>query len=141
MNKRRIAIALAALMTFSIAGAASATHTVEADSHATATGNPQCPGGFAYTLKIEDYDLGVGTYGAIQITAYDGRHVSWAIAPAYLGIYDANMVIVKGGPNAEVYLYNDADDDSDSGLTAPWNNNSGKWYGISHIQFCFDPKA
>jgi hypothetical protein len=138
MNRRRIAVALAALMTLSIVGAASAS--VTANKHETVAGNPKCPGGFAYTLKIEDYDLGVGTYGAIQITKYDGKYVSWAIAPAYLNVYDANLVIVKGGPNAEIYHY-DAWDDYDNDLTAPKNPNNGKWYGISHIQFCFDPKA
>jgi hypothetical protein len=140
MNKRRIAVVLAALMTLSVAGAASAGHTQTANSHETVAGNPKCPGGFAYTLKIEDYDLGVGNYGAIRITEYDGKYVSWAIRDAYLGVYDANLVIVKGGPNAEIYHY-DKWDDFGNDLTAPWNPNSGKWYGISHIQFCFDPKA
>ena len=105
MNRRRIAVVLAALMTLSIAGAASAAHTVTANSHETMAGNPKCPGGFAYTLKIEDYDLGVGTYGAIQITKYDGMSVSWTIRAAYVNTYDANLVIVKGGPNAEIYHY------------------------------------
>jgi hypothetical protein len=140
MNKRRIAVALAALMTLSIAGAASAAHTHTANGHETVAGNPKCPGDFAYTLKIEDYELGVGTYGAIQITMYDGKYISWAIAPGYVDTYDANLVIVKGGPNAEIYHY-DMWDDLDHGLTAPMNPNNGKWYGISHIQFCFDPKA
>jgi hypothetical protein len=140
MNRRRIAVALAALMTLSIAGAASASHTVTANSHEWMAGNPKCPGEYAYMLKIEDYDLGVGTYGAIQITKYDGKYVSWAIAPAYLDVYDANVVIVKGGPNALIYHY-DAWDDYDNNLTAPENPNNGKWYGISHIQFCFDPKS
>jgi hypothetical protein len=66
--------------------------------------------------------------------------VSWAIAPGYLNTYDASVVVVKGGPNAEVYQYGTMED-YDNGLTAPWNPNSGKWYGISHVQFCFDPKA
>ena len=80
MNRRRIAVVLAALMTLSIAGAASADHTVSAHGHETVHGEPPVPGcRFAYTLKIEDYDLGVGTYGAIQITKYDGKYVSWAI--------------------------------------------------------------
>ena len=115
-----------------------------ASSHATVPGNPQCgtaaAGGF--NLKIEAEDLHVGTYGPIDITAVDGKYVSWAINPAYLNTYDANLVIVKGGPNAVFYTY-DAFDDSDIRLTAPRNYNGAqpKYYGISHIQFCFDPKA
>ena len=140
MRKLRIGAALAMILTLGVAGAATASHTVTANDHNTILGNPKCPGGMAYTLKIEAEDLGVGTYGAIQITGYDGKYVSWAIAPGYVDTYDANLVIVKGGPNAEIYQY-DTWDDYDNGLTAPMNPNSGKWYGISHVQFCFDPKA
>jgi hypothetical protein len=140
VKKVRIGIALAMVLTLGIAGAATAGHTVTANSHETVVGNPSCPGDSAYKLKIEAEDLAVGSYGAINITAYNGTYVSWAIASGYLDTYDANLVIVKGGPNAEIYHY-DSWDDYDNGLTAPLNPNSGKWYGISHVQFCFDPKS
>jgi len=58
--------------------------------------------------------------------------VSWsATVPVH-------AVIVKGGPEAEVYYYyayanGDTDDE---GLLPPWNTNNGKPYGYSHVSFC-----
>lgn len=71
------------------------------------------------------------------------RYVSWAINAAFLNTYDANVVIVMGGPNAISYSYTDSNDDSDTRLTAPRNFNGAqpKYYGISHVDFCFDPKG
>ena len=84
----------------------------------------------------------MGTYGPIEITSYNGKYVSWRIADEFLDTYDANSVIVKGGPRAIVYSY-DLYDDADTRLTAPRNYNGAqpKYYGISHVDFCFDPKA
>ena len=115
-----------------------------ANSHWQVDGNPRCgeaPNG-GFNKKIEAEDLAVGNYGPIRITAYDGKHVSWEIRAAYLDTYDANIVIVKGGPTAMYYSY-DTNDDWDTDLTAPRNPNGAgpKYYGISHISFCFDPKA
>lgn len=53
-------------------------------------------------------------------------------------------MIVKGGPQANIYNYKDyndatpgvADTFSDTGLHAPVNTNNNKWYGISHIDVC-----
>jgi hypothetical protein len=45
-------------------------------------------------------------------------------------------VIVKGGPDANVYFYDGQT--SDDGLTAPINPNNGKPYGISNVTLCWD---
>ena len=56
-------------------------------------------------------------------------------------------VVMKGGPNAMVYFYDASGaglDDSDSGITTPINTNGeedDRPYGISHVDFCLDPKA
>ena len=53
---------------------------------------------------------------------------------------------MKGGPNAMVYHYDASGgglDDSDTGITTPINTNGEvepRPYGISHVDFCFDPK-
>lgn len=145
------ALASAIVIAAMAAGGAFAGHAITGDnvapnanSHVRVDGNPKCgetaDGGFS--LKIEAEDLGVGNYGPIRITAYDGKHVSWEIRAAYLHTYDADIVIVKGGPMAILYSY-DLWDDADTDLTAPRNLNGRqpKYYGISHIQFCFDPKG
>jgi hypothetical protein len=145
------ALAGATIIAVMATGMAFATHAIPGDnvapnanSHYKVDGNPRCgtaPSG-GFNKKIEGEDLGVGNYGPIRITYYDGKHVSWEIRDAYLHTYDANLVIVKGGPNAMFYHY-DTFDDADTRLTAPRNYNGAqpKYYGISHIQFCFDPKA
>jgi hypothetical protein len=161
VKKTRIALALALVATLAMVSVAVAGPTttpyayVPGDSAANVApnsdgrlymeGNPRCDDQ-PFALKIEDYELGVGTYGPIDITYYDGKYVSWAINGDFLDTYDADTVIVKGGPNAMAYFYgaNDPDPiyDSDTRLTAPYNSNGqgGKYYGISHIQFCFDWK-
>jgi hypothetical protein len=144
-----IATVLIAVMS---TGIALANHAIAGDNvapnanaHWQVDGNPKCgdatAGGF--TLKIDASILGVGNYGPIDITAYDGKHVSWAINAAYLNTYDANLVIVKGGPTAIIYQYTDPGDDADTNLTAPQNPNGAgpKYYGISHVDFCFDAKG
>jgi hypothetical protein len=68
----------------------------------------------------------------------DGRFFDWS---STLGI---DVVIVKGGPNANAYVY-DADVDpagesfGDTGLHAPINANNDQPFGLSHISFCYDP--
>ncbi len=142
MRKLKIALAAGMLAALASTGLATAAHTVTANDHDTVAGNPQCASGFAFTLKLEDGEnLANGTFGPIVISNYNGTSFNWAIATGFLNTYDANTVIVKGGPNAEVYLYTDPGDDSDQGLTAPINPNNGKFYGVSHISFCFDPKG
>lgn len=145
------AMAGAVMIAIMATGMTFASHAISGDivapnsnTHEYMAGNPQCgaaPAG-GFTLKIEAEDLGVGDYGPIRITYYDGKYVSWEIRSAYLHTYDADTVIVKGGPNAMVYSY-DTWDDWDTRLTAPRNPRGAqpKYYGISHVSFCFDPKA
>lgn len=59
-----------------------------------------------------------------------GTLLSWA---ATLGI---DAVIVKGGPNSNVYVYN-PESTGDTNLVTP-NNGS---FGVSHIEFCYDYEA
>ncbi len=159
------AVAVIAVMTTSVA---LATHAIsgdnvapESNSHAEIAGNVSCGGSYAFELKIEAEDIVVGGvygsfggfFGVIEITAYDGKFVSWEITDAFdgdgvndvlgagIGV-DANLVLVKGGPNTMGYSY-DTWDDSDTDLTAPRNLNGAqpKYYGVSHVSFCFDPKS
>jgi hypothetical protein len=51
-----------------------------------------------------------------------------------------DQVIVKGGPNANVYTYS-PEETSDTGLHTPFNENSGSNYGLSHVLFCYDSEG
>jgi hypothetical protein len=134
---------IAGAMAASFGGAtiANATHTTQAVQHATVPGNPQCSVG---TILIKVEPVASGTYGKIAVVV-TGDSFSWTITDNTATGLDANVVIVKGGPNAEVYQYPDIGGvnsyDSDSGLTAPINPKTGRPYGLSHIEFCFDPKG
>jgi len=56
--------------------------------------------------------------------------------------FPIDAVIVKGGPNANVYLYAPPSN-GDRDLVTPTNENNDTPYGLSHVDFCFgnDPNA
>jgi hypothetical protein len=99
-------------------------------------GNPTCPVG---TIEFKlDFTPASGVYDdpnsnlVITIQRVDdaiGQVFNWS---SNLGI---DVVIVKGGPNANVYTYS-PEASGDSLLHAPLNGD--KYYGISHVSFCFD---
>jgi hypothetical protein len=102
---------------------------VTCDEVALATG---CS--FENTSERIDYFGGTGgTYGPITWTT-DGTYVTWSSAfPVKIAI------IIKGGPNANVYSDCSACK-SGSGsipLSAPLNPKTGKPYGLSNITFCY----
>jgi hypothetical protein len=50
-----------------------------------------------------------------------------------------DLVIVKGGPAADSYVYDPPEEEtSDTDLHAPVNPNSLEYYAISHVSFCYD---
>ncbi len=72
------------------------------------------------------------TTESVTITS-DGTFFDWT---STIGI---DAVIVKGGPNANVYVYDPpAEETSDTGLHAPVNPNNNQPFAISHISFCYD---
>jgi hypothetical protein len=79
-------------------------------------------------------DLGLlDASGQITITGSEEegtQQVAWSSSTPI------DAVIVKGGNFSNVYSYNEAL--SDSGLVAPFNQNSGKPYGVSHVDLCYD---
>lgn len=101
--------------------------------------NPSCDDlGLAdFAFKVEPpssgtYDLDGDAPGTDTATVTKtGLYFDWV---ATMGI---DAVIVKGGPNANVYVY-DPEATGDTGLHAPINPENGTPYGLSHIDFCFD---
>ena len=109
-------------------------------------GNTYCPAGTNKGPKIDPGSNYSDAY--VVIDGYDGKKFNWHFTALGNDTYDMAAVIVKGGPISAVYTYdytgNPAFDDADTGLAAPNNPNGGgqpKDYGISHIQFCYDPKG
>ncbi|MDA1062502.1 MAG: hypothetical protein O2895_06310 [Chloroflexi bacterium] len=108
-------------------------------------GNYFCPGDTIAGPKIDPGANYSDPY--VQIENYNGKTFDWHFTWLGNQTYDMALVIVKGGPISAVYTYdyaaNPAFDDADTNLAAPSNPNGRgpKDYGISHIQFCYDPKG
>jgi LPXTG-motif cell wall-anchored protein len=104
-------------------------------------GNPTCgdlaPEGTSWTeLKVEPVADGTFDDGVLFVTVdvtdtADGPVFDWT---SNIGV---DAVFVKGGPNGTLYLY-DPESTGDTGLHAPVNPNNDKFFGLSHISFCYD---
>ena len=100
-------------------------------------------------LKVDP--VANGTFGGlVTISNYNGKTFDWALTSAGVAAWDVAYVIVKGGPNANLYMYDFAADvsydDSDTGLHAPLNPNGNtmggtKVYGFSHIAVLLRPEG
>ena len=93
-------------------------------------------GGYAYSTGKQDYPFNSSSFGNGVSVTTDGTFVSWSITPP-TGYCVSNVaVIVKGGPNANVYYYNNGES-SDSGLASPVNA-SGNPAGLSNLTICYN---
>jgi hypothetical protein len=144
MRKLVVLALLGAIAAFAVTAVAWANHpgdkSPNAESVTYVAGNPTCPAGTIQGLKIDPGSN--GSFGPADVTNYDGKTFDWTLTATHQ--YDMAAVIVKGGPNANIFWYDYASgglDDSDTGLHSPVNHHNGKYYGISHIQFCLDPKG
>jgi hypothetical protein len=102
------------------------------------TGNTSCAqlGYGSYELRVDP--AASGTYGDGMLTVTINTYTT---EDGPLFDFTANLavaaVIVKGGPDSNVYAYASAAT-SGVGLHAPTNSSNGKYYGLSHIAFCYD---
>jgi hypothetical protein len=128
----------AAVLGGTVVAAMSLTGVAAANGPTYVEGNPGCAdiqGSASWTeLKIDPPRGGLNRVEDSYLTAtatVSGTLFDWA---ATQGI---DAVIVKGGPNANVYLYG-SEATSGNDLHAPRNPSNGSYYGLSHITFCYD---
>jgi hypothetical protein len=99
-------------------------------------GNPSCTSlGYSFGFKVDPPNAGTYSIDGINTVTVttDGVYFDWS---STLGM---DAVISKGGPNANVYIYDPPTEaTSDTGLHSPINPNNGNPFGLSHIEFCFD---
>jgi hypothetical protein len=109
-------------------------------------GNVECSevGNYAFSSGRINYncdDDGCGFDGdwpAGFTVNTNGKTVSWSYEdPNGYWCLDGIAVIVKGGPNANVYTY-ETGCSGGSGLTAPINPANNKPYGLSNLTFCYN---
>jgi hypothetical protein len=132
--RRAAALAAGALASAAIAGPAAATEPVPQ----YVAGNPTCADvqGSEHwrEYKIDPVPAGLTPFvdglltGSVNV---DSARVYFD----FLALPGVDAVIVKGGPNSNVYRYS-PDAAAGSGLHAPINPNNGTPYGLSHISFC-----
>ncbi|MGH9236087.1 MAG: LPXTG cell wall anchor domain-containing protein [Acidimicrobiales bacterium] len=119
------------------AGQDSSPSTVELGDNATC-GDLAPEGATWIELKVDPVEDGTFTDGTltvtIDVTDTDGGPVfSWT---SNVGV---DAVFVKGGPGGLLYIYDPpAESTGDTGLHAPVNPSNGKFYGLSHVSFCYD---
>ena len=130
MRVLRVSIVISMLLVMLAVQTVTATHWTSRTLVSKEVAN-QCVGG----TKIDPPQSGVG-----YIVFYDGFQGSIVFTlngtlsfatdqPAHV----ITSIIIKGGPdNGVLYTYSPGAN-SDSGLTAPFNPNSGKPYGFSHV--------
>jgi LPXTG-motif cell wall-anchored protein len=106
-------------------------------------GNPTCgalaPAGASWTeFKVEPVADGTFSDGTLTVTidvtdTEDGPVFDWT---SNIGV---DAVFVKGGPGGLLYLYDPpAESTGDTGLHAPVNPQNDKFFGLSHLSFCYD---
>jgi hypothetical protein len=99
-------------------------------------GNPSCTSlGYAFGFKVDPPNAGTYSIDGINTVTVttDGVSFDWS------STLEMDAVISKGGPNANIYIYDPpAEATSDTDLHSPINPNNGRPFGLSHIEFCFD---
>ncbi|GAA3298050.1 hypothetical protein GCM10020295_32670 [Streptomyces cinereospinus] len=117
-----------------------------------APGNPACPDGNPTFADLEEYGFGdfpcLGgpirienpqegdQAGPVTITNIDPDNTFDFTVDEDFAVIG---VIVKGGPNANVYDYRPNGIQEDTNLHAPVNPNNNTFYGLSYIDFCYVP--
>jgi hypothetical protein len=116
----------------------SSAGTVRGITPVTVAGNPTCStlSGVTYSseVKFNPPVNGASTDGIYIFV--NGNVVGWYVLREIRDI-TVRAVIVKGGSNANVYVY-PGGDYSDGGLQTPLNPKNGKPYDPGYVTFCYD---
>jgi hypothetical protein len=98
------------------------------------TDNPKCTHlGYDFGYKDDSAPF----TGSVDVTGDGAADISWNSSDGYylewssIGGFGIDAVIMKGGPNANVYEYDEGL--GDSGLSTP-----AAGHAISHVDFCYD---
>lgn len=99
------------------------------------SGNPKCPSGTT-SVKFESPSVGTQTLSGVALTLSNKKTVSGFDLPG-TGPFNA-VVIVKGGPGANIYTFTGVNVVTGVALVSP-PNRGGNVPDISHVQFCLKP--
>jgi hypothetical protein len=129
-----VAVAAAGLVVI----AASAAGSYRGVEPVVVAGSPSCNdlAGLSYSAEVKFAEPVNGANAGGIYLLLDQTGISWYV----LLNENVRAVIVKGGPNANVYFLPEGV--FSDGLLAPPNNpKNGKPYGLGYLTFCYDPPA
>jgi hypothetical protein len=136
LTPRRVAVPfLAAGALVLVPGAAQAAST----DPTYMDGNPSCATlGYPHEIKFDPPNAGSKSADGVTVdmslgSDQFGTLVNWTSSKPI------DAVIVKGGPNANAYVYA-AGSTGDTGLHTPFNG-PDKYFGLSHVNFCWDDET
>lgn len=106
-------------------------------------GNPTCgdftDGGIEFKIEgsgeLTPADTGEYTDGLLVVDVTI-RHTDNGPVFDWETNFGVDVVVAKGGPMANVYRYSPIQK-ADTGLHSPLNKDAEKYYGLSHISFCY----
>ena len=149
-----LARSLAIVVSVALIVAVGVAHAAASVTPTSIKGNPSCSDlGHTYGFKVDKGDIAAagtwqrgtdGTSGtlppgaSVTVTTLDGLFFDWLVSDFGTG-GGMDAVIVKGGRNANIYVYDpptEATQDTD--LSATINAGRQQPFGISHIEFCWD---
>ena len=125
-TRARRALALAGVTSILLLGVAQVPTLAASVSPTVVPGNPTCEDLGLTTINKFDPPVS-GTSNGVTITV-DGTNVDWS------STVPVAAMLIKGGPEANVYYYNGAT--SDTGLSTAINPHNGTPYGLSHVNAC-----
>lgn len=138
-RRLRTISALVVALVFGTTGVAWATHVTPTfvNSNASCAQLIDEPGiqEFKINAPISDATYNNGAGFSVTLTTHQtslGQTFDFVASSAVVGVF------VKGGPVGFLYEY-DPPETSDTGLHPPINPSNGRYYGLSHISFCFLP--
>ena len=139
MRKRLILIVAAmALLIVAIPVAASADGHIQQVTKEMVDGGWSCPDGSKVDTGYPGtYPVFYGdAHGYINISKAPGKAITFTTDhPSHY----VDSVLVKGGPNALLYMFEPAV--TSATVNAPENPNNGKYYGVSHLCFMTHKKS
>ena len=125
IRRLSLLLALVALLAIAFAPATAAGVTVGEKTR----GNPPCAGTKIDPVRAGSHALKGGGHIVIELVDTAGGETFNFDTE---GSATVSLVTVKGGPYFLNYIFSPAVEEWD-GLHAPFNSNSKKWYGLSHL--------
>jgi hypothetical protein len=136
MKRTPLLVALVSSVALAVVGASPGA-TVRGITPYVASGYPSCAQvGAAGTNSVTFAPpVNGASSNGIYLLVDTSASFGWYVLPEIQNV-DVRTIIVKGGPNSNVYVYRGGDY-SDGPITAPKNPKNGKLYDVGSATLCF----